>query len=830
MKQLSGFIEWYFIRAPKSQLIFAKHTILLLEDSFGLITNLVYFFKPWYGDTSLVGRVLSIIIRAIVISTGAIVLLCSSLLLLLVPVSWFLSIVLIPVFPLILIIPAFGLVYYFSIAILKPQYIYPYLSKPNSIKDAMHLSARKLLALYPSELFFTELMNNTKLTRFIIKTGIPINPVLTQIRQFDKIISQQQLLARVYEIAVTHKLRSIRIPHILIALLYETENQITPILESSRISTKDFQYFIDWDNTEYMTSNPPRPYEADFISHTGGGSNRARLGIVTPYLDQVSTDYTRQISTYTHRIPVVRPQIINRIESILQKQDGANVILRGDKGTGKEALIWQIAQLIQLGDLHGALWSKRVVGLDVIASGNIEQIIKEVERSGNIILYINDIIPALNPTSSLLSLLQEALSQQRCNVIISCTHQEYSVLKESQNKLLSESEVIDVNETSREETLHILHSHALEFENKYQVIIPYLTLKTTYDYSTNYVHDTPFPQKAITLLEDTVIEATRISESYTQTPWGPRIIINEPHIAYTLSEKTHIPIGSVQKNEAQRLLTLDSILKQEIVGQSKAIEAVTKVLQRNRAGLRTTTKPVGAFLFAGPTGVGKTHVAKMLAKHYFGSIQTMIRLDMSEYQSPNSIDRLLSDQAGYLLYHVRTTPFALVLLDEIEKANPKILDAFLQVLDEGRLTDIHGSTTDFSQTIVIATTNAGNTELSQLPNDYLYFQKASEILHNYFRIEFLNRFDDIIAFTTLSESEIEQIVTLKVVALSQKLYNDKKIHLEVSTETKKWLATFGYSPELGARNLTRLIQDTIETKLAQMILKGELTSGQTAIL
>ena len=839
MQQIAKFFEWFLFRAPSSQLTFTKNTLYLVEDGFGIITNIKYFLKPWYGDNSIVGRVLSIIIRSVTIITGLAALTLASIIFIMFTAIWLLHIPFIIFYPPTITITLLALLYYTAITRKKPEVLYPHSTKPSTIIKSMHLSAKEFYYSYPSKIFFNEILSNSKLSRFLIKSTIP-SQLIIDIAQNNFYTSKENILAQIHELAVKHNLRSIRIPHVFLAFLFEGREIFNDTLEKHNISYKQLSHYIDWEEFEYLLANPPRPFDPDFISHTGGGTNRARLGVITPLLDQVSTDYTSLIGANRNRARIIRPKLVEQIEAIMEKSENNNVILRGEQGTGKDSLVWQIAYLIQLGGLKGKLWSKRLVELNISSivgdttsdtyEQTLQKVLYEIQRSGNIILYLNDIQLALQSTTqkgNILSILQESISKGACSLIISCTPKEYSLLQENHPKTISISETIDVNETNMDETIQIIHVKAIELEEKYPVIIHYPIYSIIYTYATNYVHNAVFPQKALSLLEDTVIESTRMSKQYTKTPWGPRILINEPQIAYTLTEKTHIPIGSIQKNEAEVLLHLSDVMKKSIVGQTSAIEAVVKVLQRNRAGVRAITKPIGSFLFAGPTGVGKTHVAKMLTKNYFGDENTMIRLDMSEYQSNTSIDRLLTNEPGFLIHHVRSTPFALILLDEIEKAHPKILDTFLQVLDEGRLTDLEGSLCDFSQTIIIATSNAGNTQLCKIQRDYQFFQNATKILQQYFRTEFLNRFDDIIIFTPLSEDEVQDIVKLKLENLSNKLYQEKKIKISFKPETIKWLATFGFSPELGARNLTRLIQDTIETRLAEKILSNQLNTGDS---
>lgn len=841
MLPILDFLEWYYLRAPKSHLILAKNICQSIEDSFGIITNLVYFFKPWYGDRSFIGRTLSLIVRIVMILTGSLTLVIIGTILYLFPLLWIGASIVIPWVPEIVIVPLVALVYYLLIGIQKSKVVYPYRTKPHRIEDAMTGSALQLLNLHGTRLFFKDLIQTSKVTRFMIKTQLPFQEILDTLHAHTSLVSTAQLRARLYEIAITHQIRTIRAPHVLCALMYEHTDLLQPVLEAKRLSIKNLANYIEWDEYEYLRARPPQRFDPDYYAYSGGGTNRAHLGVVTPALNEVSVDFTREAARNRHELRIVRTTLIDQIEQILQKKENANVILKGEKGSGKESIIWQIAQLILLGKFKNALWSKRIISIDIAALAArgaqvgletyVAQIRAEIRRSKNIILYLSDIQSALEQSkahgTNIITMIEELVMMRESSVILTCTPQEYSMLKSNNPRLIQLSEEIDIPETNTLETLQIAHLHSLQLEQNYDVIIPYPSLELCVNFSRDYIHNAPFPQKALTLLEDTIIAATRSDEARTRTPWGPRLIIVEKHLARTLTEKTHIPVGTVTRKEADVLLTLGQNMRARIAAQDHAIESIVGVLQRNRAGVRTQTRPIGSFLFAGPTGVGKTHVAKTLAELYFGSEDTMIRLDMSEYQTQESIHRLTSREPGSLVEHVRNMPFSLVLLDEVEKAHPQILDLFLQILDDARLTDENGSTCDFTQTVIIATTNAGNTELNEIPHDHTYFAQAAKILQKYFRTEFLNRFDDIIAFEQLNQASLSKIVELKLKALATKLYDEKKITIDVTPQTREWLATFGYSPELGARNLNRLLQDSIETKLAQKILAGEVKEGMS---
>jgi ATP-dependent Clp protease ATP-binding subunit ClpA len=842
MRRISNFLEWYFVRVPISQLYFAKNISLLIEDSFGVLINLRYYFAPYYHDTSYTGRILSIIVRTISIVTGLVAIIIFALIFFLLPIFWVLAPLLTIYSPTIIIILLLSTIYYALIGVYKPKTINPSKSKPHKITDSMSYYTLRAFELYPSTIFWQELAKNSKLKRFIIKSGIPLYEVINVLKN-SPILDQKIILSRIFELSQKHNLRKIRIVHLFSALVLENLAILKPLLQKNQLDEQTLQTYLEWDEYEYNRAHPPMPFDPDYLLNTGGGINRDHRGIITPILDSLSIDYTAEASNQRHEMRLIRLNLIQQIENILQKSSNANIILLGEDGVGKESLIWEISQLILSGNLHGQLWGKRIVGLNIssILSANthtshealFNQILNEINRSGNIILYINNIVAALESQKthglSIFALLQEPLSQQRCHIILSCTPEEYSRLQNEYPLITGLSETINITETNLNETLHITHLESLQLEAKYNIIIPYPIIKLTVQLAQEFIFNKPFPEKAVTLLENTVIETSH-HVNYQQTPWGPKIIVQPVFVSQTLSKITDIPTGIVSQSEAQKLLQLEDVIQRDVIGQKEAIHAIVSTLQRNRAGIRSVNKPIGTFLFAGPTGVGKTHVAKMLAKHYYGDPEAMIRLDMSEFQTPDTIHRLTSREAGSLTEKVRQKPFSLILLDELEKADHHILDVFLQILDDARLTDQFGNVCKFNQTIIIATTNVGNSDIAKLPLDQNFFSAAVHILESEFRTEFLNRFDNIIAFHTLSSDDIREIIKLQLRQLNEKLYQDHKIKLKLLPQTVEWLVTFGYSPEFGARNLKRVLQDSIETKLAQMILKGEVQNGQNVTL
>ncbi|OGE88255.1 MAG: hypothetical protein A2722_01735 [Candidatus Doudnabacteria bacterium RIFCSPHIGHO2_01_FULL_50_11] len=363
-----------------------------------------------------------------------------------------------------------------------------------------------------------------------------------------------------------------------------------------------------------------------------------------------------------------------------------------------------------------------------------------------------------------------------------------------------------------------------QIETHNQVLILYQSMRSAVQLADRYIKTVPFPEKAIDLLQEAAV--------YAQTK-GRSSVVRPEHVEEVVHIKTDIPVGKVALAEKEILLELERILHRKIIGQDEAIIAVANALRRSRSGITSEKKPIGSFLFLGPTGVGKTETAKALAEVYFGSQKRMIRFDMSEYQQPDSVERLIGqgEIRGQLTTQVMEAPFSLLLFDEVEKAHPKILDLFLQVLDEGRLTDDLGRVIDFTNTILIFTSNAGAELIRESVVQFRETNLKERLLDSLqktgiFKPEFLNRFDAVIIYKPLSEEQTEKVAELFIQDLNRRL-KAKDIQIAASPELLKKIVQIGYDREFGARPLRRVIQDRVETVVAKKLLSGETKRGDT---
>ncbi len=408
-------------------------------------------------------------------------------------------------------------------------------------------------------------------------------------------------------------------------------------------------------------------------------------------------------------------------------------------------------------------------------------------------------------------------------IIAITTYQGLHKIVERNPSLLNLFEKVEVSEISEKETLEFLENYVPFFEKKYKRFISYKALREILRMSSRYLTQTPFPEKALRLLD----EAMSFLSLYTKDA-----VLESWHIKKVVSEKIEIPLEELERKEKEVLLNLEKLIHQRIIDQEEAVKEVSSALRRARAEVQLRAGPIGSFLFLGPTGVGKTETSKALAAIYFGKESRMIRLDMSEFQNLEDIKRLIGQagQEGLLTTPVRENPFSLVLLDEIEKAHPNILNLFLQVLDEGWVTDGLGRKIDFRNTIIIATSNAGaevirediakDKKLDIIKEDLLDYLLKKRI----FRPEFINRFDAVVVFKPLSRENLLDIAQLMLKKLAENL-RDKGIEFEITQELKEKIVELGYSPEFGARQMRRVIQDKVENVLANAILSGKLKRG-----
>lgn len=585
--------------------------------------------------------------------------------------------------------------------------------------------------------------------------------------------------------------------------------------------------------------------------------------------------------------PVIgRENEIQETAEILSRRTKNNAILVGDAGVGKTAVVEGLAQAIVAGKVPETIQDKEIYSIDLssLEAGtqyrgsfeeNIKQLVEEVKAAGNIILFFDEIHQILGTGATggedggkgLADIIKPALSRGELSVIGATTQDEYrnTILKNA--ALARRFNDVVINEPTAADTLRILQGVKELYEKHHHVVLPDDVLKAAVDYSIQYIPQRTLPDKAIDLIDMTAAhlaaknsqtdvetldqrlkkleaakEAAIKAEDFTkaadikksieetkqkikETDQKEKITATIDDVAQSVERLTGIPVSDMGANDIERLKNLDKRLKSKVIGQDEAVEMVAKAIRRNRAGFSEGNQPIGSFLFVGPTGVGKTELAKQLALDMFGNENAIIRLDMSEYSDRTAVSKLIGTSAGYVGYEdnantlterVRRNPYSIVLLDEIEKADPQVLTLLLQVMDDGRLTDGQGNVINFKNTIIIATSNAGYGN-EALSGDKQRDQSLMDKLAPFFRPEFLNRFNGIVEFSHLTKQDLSQIVEL-MLADVQKTLAKKSIKLEVTKAAKDWLMEQGYDEAMGARPLRRVIEQQIRDKVTDFYL------------
>ncbi len=556
----------------------------------------------------------------------------------------------------------------------------------------------------------------------------------------------------------------------------------------------------------------------------------------TVNLDQYSTD----IIAKGYHIPhlVGRRLEIDKIQRTLARNDQNNVVVVGDPGSGRHAVVLAFALDVFEGKVLKQLKGKRVVELnfDLLLSdvkleneikGKITQVLKEAREAGNIILVIDNFERLVGGTKDSLDLtdvFQQNFAGADLQVIAITTREFYHksiMINPTLNKLF---EVVEIEEISPSDTLKVLEHLTPFLEKEYKIFIPFTALKETLKKS-QLIAQIPNPEKAIDVLKEAAVLAASRKERILKPE-----LINE-----IIAQKTKIPQAALLAEEKEKLKNLEKLLHQWVIDQEEAISLIAQSLRRARLEISAKGKPIGTFLFLGPTGVGKTETAKTLARVYFGSEKRMIRIDMSQHQGKEAINSLLgnpvSAEPGLLVKAVRDNPFSVLLLDEIEKTSPEVLNLFLTILDEGYINDSFGRRVSFENTIIIGTSNAGSEFIRQKSQENIPALEFSKILIDYvlkekiFSPEFINRFDAVVVYQPLKPDHLYKITHLLLIKLNQRLA-ERKITLKITDSLINQIVQAGYNPQFGARGIKRIIQDKVEDYIARQLLNDEIKPGQ----
>lgn len=672
--------------------------------------------------------------------------------------------------------------------------------------------------------------------------------------------------------------------------------------EQGNLNNMNNEFFSDFDdlfsalngqNSNQNNSNQNGPMNRG--NSGNGGNNRNRQNTI---LGQFGTDLT-DLAKKGKIDPVIgRDKEIARVIEILNRRTKNNPVLIGEAGVGKTAVVEGLAQQIVDGSVPEKLQNKRIISLNMVSmvqgtgvrgqfEQRMQQLIKELEEHSDVILFIDEIheiVGAGNAEGGMDAgnIIKPALARGELQLIGATTIKEYRNI-EKDSALARRFQPVDVKEPSIAETIKILQGIRKRYEDYHHVKYTDDSVEAAVNLSSRYIQDRFLPDKAIDLLDEAgsrmnltipYVDSAKIeerltaakdlkdqasrNEDYEKAAYyrdqvekyeklkdqkvDPDKIptITEKIMNKIVEEKTNIPVGDLQKQEKNQLKNLDGDLQAKVIGQNDAVATVSRAIRRNRVGFNKSGRPIGSFLFVGPTGVGKTELAKQLAQQIFGSSDAMIRFDMSEYMEPYSVSKLIGSAPGYVGYEeagqlteqVRHNPYSLILFDEIEKAHPDVLHLFLQILDDGRLTDSQGRTVSFKDTIIIMTSNAGQgiKEASVgFAAENTKDEQFKRVLGQYFKPEFLNRLDDIVEFNPLEKKDLIKIVDL-MLANTNEMIKDHGLHINVTDAAKEKLVEEGYNPAMGARPLRRTIQEEIEDKVADYTLDHADAKDLTADL
>ncbi len=802
------------------------------ETSFTLHLRLI--LTPLYGDYTKAGRVIGLVFRLLAIFYGLMALALLGILVVLSPLLWYLG--------LVLVFYEFKLWGVLGVLILFAFWWNYTKSKPakageprpavadviQNIKIRGNLELRDFILSTDLKEFFTRLE--------LSATDFPVE--LAKIYSYEDCVKHtQQWEAEAKNFCGKFENLFVEPEQLFLAVLAGLPN-LERFLAKYNLVFSDFEGCAKWLIEQRDEREQAHVWQDYYKLPVMGGIGKGLTGRATPDLDAVSTDFTQLVKKGLVEKTYWRKDEIKRVADLLGGSN-RNVLIVGAPGSGKTGIVKGIAWSVIRGTEFDQLKFKRIVSLEVgkvlagtKSSGDVaDKLKKAVEDAlgaGDVIIFVDDIHTLIagsvaedTKTSSAYTVLTNYLADGRLQFIGATNIENYRKYIEPNGSFSQLFQIVEIPPSSKEETLEIIKVKAEILEQQFKVKISYVALTKIVEMGDKLIRERVFPDKAVEILNRCVSQIAKSTR-----------LVNVELVLQVLSEITHIPVSAVSSDESQKLLNIEAEMKKRVIGQDDAINMVGSALKRARAGIRNDKKPIASFLFVGTTGVGKTETAKTLARCYFGDEKLMIRLDMSEYQQVDSIDRLIGapngSAKGVLTEAVRNRPFALILLDEIEKAHQNILLAFLQVLDDGRLTDSSGITVDFTNTIIIATSNVGTRSIQEVFGRNGSFEEMKEVamrdVREKFAPEFLNRFNGIIVYKPLSLDSVRKIADIMLGGV-RKMADEKGIKLAFKPELLDELLKRGYNPEWGARPMARVIEESVMNYLAIKILAKEIVPG-----
>lgn len=820
---------WY----PQAFLFFTRvtlNTLRYLEEDLavGLMWKLI--LVPLFHDSTVIGRFLSLLFRVNRILIGALAFFLAILLISLLALFWFINPFLVFLSPEPRLNIFFLLSFLFGLGIFLTQVIYFPPKKVKELKEA-------------SEIWKTTKFSNKDIALEKLLASNEVKEILKnlEISQSDlpeiKIPLTDESLKIIFNLAKEFKASYISTGYFFLGFLLQK-----PLIEKDllklNLTPEDFKKTLEFLEMKKKANKSTYIWDEDFVVTHLKGVNRGWLGSPTPFLDSASEDLTRKALKTNFEDFVGREEVVSEVVNILSSEQDRNVIIVGPAGSGKTELVNFLAKKIIAGNAPSSLATKRLLSLNLdkllIGVNNegalaekIEKIFEEVRFVKEIIIFVDEFhnlgTGDLGSNFNLYSLILPHLESGEFQFIAATEAENYAKIIEKNSALARIFTKVELTPPTKEETQKILQSRGIELEKQKKIVITYRAIKTLVELAEKNIKTKVLPDSALSVFNEAkvLIKNNKITED----------IIKE-----VIAKRVNIPTLDVGNVAKVNLLNLEERLHQNLINQEEAVKAVADTLRRGAVSLKDPNRPIGSFLFVGPTGVGKTELAKTLAKVYFsGKTDSFLRFDMSEYQSDDSVNKLIGGEefVGTLTESIKNKPYSLILLDEFEKADPKVLNLFLQVLDDGRLTDFYGKTIDFTNTIIIATSNAASLTIAEGLNMGKSYQdlktQVSQELLEILKPELINRFDNIILFTPLTFENLEKIVKIKLKDLQSSL-KQKGYLINFTNELVAQLGKKGFDPVLGARPLRRLIQDTLEAKISIMILEEKLKKGEDTTL
>ena len=627
------------------------------------------------------------------------------------------------------------------------------------------------------------------------------------------------------------------------AILYaffKLEGVFKEFLNECDVSLDDVRIILKWEAFHNKVSEGEWVLHPNRLVRSLGSFGRSWVQGYTNELDQITRDISGQVVWEgEHRGVMVHDEQLDSAVQVLSRSSQRNLLVVGEVGSGKRTMVRNVGYLLRKHEIKKGLQFTRqlVLKTEELMSGHKQpdqvllRALQKGEKSGKILLIVENVALILRSNdTNLRNVFTKFLQSNRVSMFAIASSADYHAFVKADPVLDSLYEKVHLSDTTDDETMAVLMMRYFELEKKFKVHVTYRALKSVMNLTKRFIGKGSMPGKALNVLNDAIIAARDNKKKY----------VEDEHIRKAISLKAHMDVGEISSDEKEKLLHLEDALKTNIVGQSEAVEALVSTLKRARLDINAGKRPLGTFLFLGPTGVGKTYTAKVLAREYFGNKKNLIRIDMNEYSNEDSIFGIIGDpnpgknSEGFLTKEVQDKPFSLILLDEIEKAHPKVLNLFLQILDEGRLTDSRGVNTDFRNTIIISTSNAGALFIRDFikKNEGKSKEEFKDALidtilqEKIFSPEFVNRFDEVILYYPLEVRDAIKVALIMLQDIVEEIEEKKGYVVRVEEDVVVEIVKAGYSVEFGAREMRRVILDIIENFLAEYLLRNDVKRGE----